>query len=307
MIRRLLLGLVILVVVGFGIFWVLTAPKRVDAASVPDYAGDPVHGRMVFFAGGCASCHMTPGQQDPQRLGGGAPLRSPFGTFYAPNISPDPEHGIGRWTPADFLTAVHDGVSPAGEHLYPAFPYTTYTHMRAEDALDLFAFLKTLPAETTQNKPHDLPFPFNIRRTLGIWKLLFLHQGPILANSSKPEDYNRGAYLVGALAHCAECHSPRNVLGAIIEDRRFSGGTDVESGGWVPNITPGEGGIGDWSADEIAEMLKTGFTPGFDSVGGSMAEVVRNTSQLGDDDRRAIAVFIKGLPPRSGTRPPPQP
>lgn len=303
MARRLVLALIVLSAAGFGVFWALTIPQRVDAAGLPAHDASADRGRAVFFAGGCASCHMTEGGKDPQRLGGGAPLPSPFGTFYAPNISPDREHGIGAWTPAEFVTALRDGVSASGEHLYPAFPYTTYTHARTEDALDLFAYLHTLAPEATPSRPHDLPFPFNIRRTLGIWKLLFLHRGPIADDPAKSPEYNRGAYLVGALAHCAECHSPRNMLGAVVADKRFSGGVDVESGRWVPNITPGEGGIGDWSVDDIAQMLKDGSTPYFADVGGSMAEVVRNTARLSDADRMAIATFIKALPPIAGRDP----
>jgi mono/diheme cytochrome c family protein len=227
-------------------------------------------------------------------------LHSPFGTFNVPNISPDSKHGIGAWTEAQFLNAVLRGTSPSGEHLYPAFPYGSYAHMRVDDVRDLFAYMRTLPPVESDVPDHALRFPFNIRRGVGLWKLLFFHDQPFTPDPSRSEAWNRGAYLVNGPAHCAECHSPRNFLGGIVESQRFAGGPNPEGRGWIPNITPK--GIGDWSAGDVAEMLESGLTPDGDSVGSSMTAVVRNTAQLSADDRMAIATYVKSLPPRDGPK-----
>lgn len=278
--------------------WVLTIPQTITASALGPHRPDLANGRTLFFIGGCASCHATPGQKDPTKLGGGLALKSPFGTFYPPNISSDPNDGIGAWTEAQFLTAMIKGTSPAGEHLYPAFPYTSYRRMSVRDLRDLFAFLKTLPAVQQPQRPHELAFPFNIRRLVGLWKFLFLDGLPFQPDPSMPDDWNRGAYLVNGPGHCAECHSPRNFLGAVISDLRFTGGPTPNGNDWVPNITQYR--LKNWSQADFAEMLKTGTLPDFDRVGGEMVEVVRNTSQLTDDDRAAIATYIKSLPPLEG-------
>lgn len=302
MLKRLFIIAICLLVIGLAAFWWLTIPMTVAASTLPPHTPDLANGRLVFNAGGCASCHATPGQEEGLKLGGGLPLSSPFGTFHVPNISPDPNAGIGRWSEADFVTAILKGTSPNGEHLFPAFPYTTYQHMTLSDARDLFAYLRTLPAVATKAPPHDIRFPFNIRRNLGIWKLLFLDDKPFTPDSSKSPQWNRGAYLVNALGHCAECHSPRNALGGIIEKQRFTGGPDPEGQGWVPNIT--QKGLAEWSEKDIAYLLETGQTPDGDTVGGSMGRVIRNTSQLSADDRAAMATYLKSLPAVDG---PPRP
>lgn len=303
MLKRLLVVVLALAVLGGGVFWWLTAPSRLDAAALVGPPPSAERGRQVYAAAGCASCHVTEGQTDRNRLGGGHALKSPFGTFYASNISPHPERGIGRWSEADFANAVLRGVSPAGEHYYPAFPYTSYQRMTVADVRDLFAYLKTLPADDTANRPHDLPFPFTVRRGLGLWKVAFMDGQPFRADPAKSAEWNRGAYLVEGPGHCAECHSPRQFTGAIPADRRFSGGPNPDGRGWVPNITPHRDGLASWSKDEIASFLADGFTPSGDSTGGAMASVIRNTSQLTDADRAAMATYLKDLPAREG-RPP---
>jgi len=304
MIRRLLVLVAVLGVVAGAAFWWLTMPQRLAPTALAGPAPNVENGKLVFAAGGCASCHVTEGQPDRTRMGGGHGLKSPFGTFYAPNISPHPERGIGRWSEADFANAMLKGVSPAGEHYYPAFPYTSYQRMTVSDVRDLFAYMKTLPADATANRPHDLPFPFTVRRGLGLWKLAFLDGEPFRPDPSKPAAWNRGAYLVEGPGHCAECHSPRAFTGAITADRRFAGGPNPEGAGWVPNITPHRDGIASWSADDIASFLADGFTPGGDSTGGAMASVIRNTSQLSEADRAAMAAYLKALPAREGRAPP---
>jgi mono/diheme cytochrome c family protein len=302
MLRRIFLGFIIAGVAGSGLFWWLTIPAVVAAGALPAYKPDVANGQTMFNAGGCSSCHAVPNQPDRLRLGGGLAIPSPFGTFYAPNISPDAADGIGRWSEADFVTGVVKGTSPSGAHFYPAFPYASYQRARTEDVRDLFAYLKTLPPVQGRVRDHDLPFPFNIRRTVGVWKLLFLDGKPFVADPAHSASWNRGAYLVNGFGHCAECHSPRNPLGGIVEAQRFAGGPNPEGEGWVPNIT--QKGLGDWSVKDIAYFLETGQLPEGDSASGSMARVIKNTSQLPAADRAAMAEYLKSLPPVEG---PPRP
>jgi mono/diheme cytochrome c family protein len=302
MLRRIVLAAIVIGAAGSGVFWWLTAPPFVLAVTERAYTPDLANGQTTFNAGGCSSCHAVPGQPDRLRLGGGLAIPSPFGTFYAPNISPDPADGIGRWTEAEFVTAVTTGISPSGYHYFPAFPYTSYAHAKRDDIRDLFAYLKTLAPVSGKVRDHDVPFPFNIRRNIGIWKLLFMDGKPFMPDAARSAQWNRGAYLVNSLGHCAECHSPRNFLGGIIASQRFAGGPDPEGEGWVPNIT--QKGIGDWSEKDIAWFLETGQTPDGDTIGGSMGRVIRNTSQLSEADRAAIANYLKSLPPVDG---PPRP
>jgi mono/diheme cytochrome c family protein len=229
-------------------------------------------------------------------------IKTTFGSFFPPNISPDPKDGIGAWSEADFVTSLWKGTSPEGRHFYPAFPYTSYQHMRLADVRDLFAFLKTLPPVAGRAPAHVLHFPFNIRRGIGLWKLLYLDGKPFAPDPAQSAQWNRGAYLVNGPGHCAECHSPRNLIGGLIESQRFAGGPTADGKGWVPNIT--QAGIGDYSADDIAGILATGITPDGDTVGGDMARVVRHTSQLSKEDRAAMAVYIKSLAPVEGPSPP---
>lgn len=280
-------------------FWLVSKPARgVEAGrtTASSDAGDPERGRLVFLAGDCASCHASPGQDDRLRLGGGMALGSPYGVFRVPNISPDPEHGIGRWSDADLANALLSGVSPDGRHYYPVFPYTSYTHMRLQDVRDLRAYLRTLPPVAGSPHEHEIVFPFTIRRMIGLWKLLFLDRGGITPDPGRPDAWNRGRYLVEAVAHCAECHSSRNVAGAIREETRFAGGPDPEGLGFAPNITPA--GIGDWTEADLVELLTSGRTPARTFVGSTMADVVHNTSRLPAGDRAAIADYIRSLPPR---------
>ena len=215
-------------------FWVLSAPAVPHIALAP-HNPDLANGRTMFLIGGCSSCHAVPKQDDATRLGGGLALPTAFGTFHVPNISSDTKDGIGRWSEAQFIAAMRYGISPSGQHLYPAFPYTSYHAMRTEDLRDLFAYLKTLPAVSGAAPDHALKFPFNVRRTVGLWKLLFLDDAPFKPDAAQSPQWNRGAYLVNAPGHCAECHSPRNLLGATIASRRFTGGQSPTGQGGVPD------------------------------------------------------------------------
>jgi mono/diheme cytochrome c family protein len=300
--RRILLSAVLAAAAAFGIYGWLTAAPTMSAVTASPYTPDLGNGLTTFNAGGCSACHAVPGQTDRARLGGGLAIPSPFGTFYAPNISPDPVDGIGRWTETQFVRAVTQGISPAGFHYFPAFPYTSYAHAKVTDIRDLFAYLRTLAPVSGKVRDHDVPFPFNIRRNIGIWKWLFMDGKPFVPDAARSARWNRGAYLVNSLGHCAECHSPRSLLGGIMAAQRFAGGPNPEGEGWVPNIT--QKGIGDWSETDITYFLETGQLPDGDSVGGSMVRVIRNISQLSSEDRAAIAEYIKSLPPVDG---PPKP
>jgi mono/diheme cytochrome c family protein len=304
--KSLLVALVAVVVLGALGFWFLTSPALQQAGLEPVPTGPPdlANGRAMYLAGGCASCHATPEQSDRARLGGGYALRSPFGTFHVPNISPHPRDGIGSWTAEQFLRAMRGGVSPDGRHYYPSFPYTSYQRMSAADVRDLFGYLKTFAPVEGRARDHELPFPYNIRRGLGLWKLAFLDGRTFAPDRGRAESWNRGAYLVEGPGHCAECHSPRNMLGVIPDGRRFAGGPNPEGKGWIPNITPHATGIGDWTKSDVSEVLSSGLTPSGDSVGSTMTAVVRNTSQLASADRDAIAEYVLSLPPREGRKGP---
>jgi mono/diheme cytochrome c family protein len=301
---RAITGLLALIVLAFMIAGMVAvvegkAPFRHDDASFN--GGDAGRGAIVFAAGDCASCHARPGQPDRLKLGGGLALPSPFGTFRAPNISPDPREGIGSWSAADLANALVGGLSPTGRHYYPAFPYPSYTGIRREDIADLYAYLKTLPPVAGRAPPHDLPFLFRFRPAIAFWKLLFFRQGKSEAVLTGDPVHDRGGYLVETLGHCADCHSSRNLLGAIKPKTRFAGGIDPEGTGFVPNITPTR--IGEWSESDIVRMLQTGETPVHGRVGSSMSDVVTNASQLPRTDREAIARYIKSLPPRLTPQP----
>src|SRR5581483_3011604 len=277
--------------------WVLTIPEMVPASALAAHVPDLANGKVMFDAGGCVDCHTRPKQDDRRRLGGGAPINSQFGVFYPPNISPDLNDGIGAWTEADFITALTKGTSPDGRHFYPAFPYASYQHMRTDDLRDLFAYLKTLPPVAGRTRAHALSFPFNIRRGVGVWKLMFLDGQPFHPDPRQSQQWNRGAYLVNGPGHCAECDSPRNWLGAVIADKRFAGGKSPDGQGGVPNITQAK--LAKWTEADFFNTLTTGATPDSDPVGGAMAEVVRSTSQLPETDRAAMATYLKSLPPVS--------
>jgi mono/diheme cytochrome c family protein len=290
-------GLIALMAIAAGTLvlaacWMLSAPV-VPHIALAAHNPDLANGRTMFLIGGCSSCHAVPKQEDATRLGGGLALPTTFGTFYVPNISSDARDGIGGWNEVQFIAAMRYGLSPSGQHLYPAFPYTSYHLMRTEDLRDLFAYLKTLPAIPGAVRDHALIFPFSIRRTVGLWKLLFFGDAQFRPDAAQSAQWNRGAYLVNAPGHCAECHSPRNLLGAMIASRRFTGGQSPTGQGGVPDITQDK--LHDWKADDFAEVLDTGMTPDSDRVGGAMTEVVANTRQLGAADREAMAVYLKSL------------
>ena len=206
MLKQIFILAAVAAVIGFALFWWLTIPVMVAASTLGSHTPDVANGQTVFNAGGCSSCHAVPNQPDRLKLGGGLAMPSPFGTFHVPNISSDPTDGIGRWSEADFVTAVLKGTSPDGAHYFPAFPYASYQRATVEDIRDLFAYLKTLAPVAGKPREHEMPFPFNIRRNVGIWKWLFMDGKPYTADASHSRSWNRGAYLVNGPGHCAECH-----------------------------------------------------------------------------------------------------
>lgn len=281
-------------IVGASVAFYVTVPAPLpgDALLSSDgtpLTGDVAAGELVFHAAGCASCHSLEGTD---ALAGGKSFVSAFGTFYAPNISPDATHGIGGWSDLDLASAMITGVSPDGAHYYPAFPYTTYAKMTPQDAVDLIAHLRTMPADATPSRDHDVGFPFNIRRLLGGWKVLFANDDWVVGDVASPQ-LERGRYLVEALGHCAECHTPRNVLGGLNTAQWLRGAANPSGDGRIPSIHPDDLG---WSAQDIAIYLDSGFTPDFDTVGGSMVDVVDNTTKLNAEDRDAIAAYLVSLP-----------
>ncbi|SDC14353.1 c-type cytochrome [Ruegeria marina] len=292
---RLFRYLGLLVLAGLAGFWLLTRPERLDPSSMSGMTGDAARGQLVFAAAGCAACHAAPGAEGEARLvlAGGEGFASPFGTFYAPNISPSPDHGIGGWSAQDLANAMQHGTSPEGQHYYPAFPYVSYANAELGDIADLYAYLITLPVSDTPSRAHDVGFPFNIRRGLGLWKWLNVGKGWVMADPGDAQ-VARGRYLVEALGHCGECHTPRDALGGMQRDKWLTGGPiPGSSKGRFPDLTPN---ALKWSAEDIAYYLETGFTPDFDSAGGAMADVIQNTALLPPEDRAAIAAYLKALP-----------
>ncbi|CAN7483728.1 cytochrome c [Pararhizobium sp. LjRoot235] len=284
-----------------GVTWFLMKPEPWPAAHW-ESLGEPdlANGEQVFWAGGCASCHAAPKSEGDAKLvlTGGLPLKSPFGTFHVPNISPDETAGIGSWTLADFGNAMTRGVGRNGEHLYPSFPYGSYARLPQKDINDLWGFMKTLPKSANITPPHELPFPYDIRVVLGGWKLLFFTDKPRATVDTGNPKLARGQYLVEGPGHCGECHTPRNALGGFETDQWLAGAPNPEGQGRIPNITPGSKSIGAWSESDIVNYLETGFTPDFDSVGGTMVEVQKNMAKLPASDREAIGAYLKAVPGR---------
>jgi mono/diheme cytochrome c family protein len=256
--------------------------------------GDAKRGEYLSKAGGCVACHTAEGKEAVPFAGGRA-LKTPFGTFYGPNITPHNEAGIGRWSEADFVRAMREGRRPDGAHYFPAFPYPSYTKINDNDLRDLWAYLRSLPANSRASQDHNLRFPFKWRFLVMFWKWLFFKPGTFVAEAGATPAASRGAYLVQALGHCGECHTPRNFMGGPKTRRFLAGGTGPEGKG-VPNLTPTK--LKKWSDGELKDFLTTGLTPDGDVTAEAMGEVVRNTlSQLTPDDLNALVAYLRSLPP----------
>lgn len=271
-----------------------TLLAAVDATAQDDLVK---RGEYLVHAGGCITCH-TKDDDDAVPLAGGRAMDSPFGTFYSPNITPDPDTGIGNWSDDDFVNAFWEGVSPDGEHYYPAFPYTSYTGVSREDLLAMRAYLMSLEPVRSENRKHDLAWYMSNRLAAGAWKDLNFKSARFVRDDSKDEQWNRGAYLARHLSHCGECHTPRNKMGVLQSDMEFAGSQLGDES--IPNITQHRvDGIGRWSMSDIEYFLDIGMLPDGDFAGSSMVDVIEdNTSKLTRDDRLAIAAYLKSVPPR---------
>ncbi|MBL0374434.1 cytochrome c [Rhizobium sp. KVB221] len=285
-------------VIGAGVFLVVTRPQPLPdeywaTAGTPDVK----NGELVFSMGGCVSCHKKPGAEgaDALVLAGGVTIDSPYGKFHVPNISPDEKAGIGNWTLAQFGNAVTRGVGPDGSHLYPSLPYGSYSRMTPKDVGDLFAYIKTLPKSDNVAPPHELGFPYNMRLALGGWKWLYFSDAPRVELANADATVKRGQYIVEGPGHCGECHTPRDELGGFKAGQWLSGAPNPEGKGKIPDITPG-GSVASWSEGDIANYLETGFTPEYDTAGGTMVEVQKNMAKLPKEDREAIAAYLKVIP-----------
>jgi mono/diheme cytochrome c family protein len=271
----------------------MTAAVPVPAASAPVSRGE-----LIYRVAGCENCH-TDRENKGARLAGGRKLATPLGVFYAPNITPDNETGIGRWREQDFVRALRDGISPDGTHYYPSFPYTSYTRLTDEDLRALWAYLRAQPAVRQPNRAHELPWYLGLRALLAGWKWLYFTPGAYTTRADMSAEWNRGAYLAEALAHCGECHTPRNALGGFRKGYYLAGTSEGPEGGVIPNITTDKKtGIGRWRASELVEYLESGMTPDGDFAGDLMAEVIDNGLKfLTPGDRKAIAAYVFAQPP----------
>jgi mono/diheme cytochrome c family protein len=263
-------------------------PAVLAAAAV-----DPKRGEYIARAGGCMGCH-TEEKKGAVSFAGGRALQTPFGTFYGPNITPHPQAGLGRWTEANFVNAMRHGRRPDGSNYFPSFPYPSFTKMDDGDLRDLWAYLRSLAPDARANRPHELRFPYGWRFLVTFWKWLYFRPGPLADSPSASSAVNRGAYLVQALGHCGECHTPRNFLGGPIRGRFLAGGKG-QDGKSIPNLTPA--GLGLWSDAQLREFFMTGITPDDDTVSEAMMEVIRNsTSRLTAADITAMISYLRSLP-----------
>jgi mono/diheme cytochrome c family protein len=299
--RRLLLG-TLLVFVGLAATLVILNLRgeddiadRAQGAASPTLPGQVARGRYLAQAGDCMACHTARGGV---AYAGGVGIDTPFGTVFAPNITPDAETGIGDWSSAHFWRAVHNGRSRDGRLLYPAFPYPNYTKMTREDSDAIHAFLMSLAPVKQPNKPHALRFPYDTTLALAVWRAVYFQPGSYVPDPGRSGDWNRGAYLVQGLGHCNACHSTRNALGASSDTLDLGGGLIPVQNWYAPSLTaPHEAGVSEWEAAHVVDLLKKGVTPQA-SVLGPMSEVVfRSTQFLDDTDLRAMATYLKALPP----------
>lgn len=288
-----------------GLYW---AGTRDDASTGPAIAADAAtlveRGRYLALAGNCTACHTSRGGK---ALAGGTPIPTPFGTVYGPNITPDEQTGIGAWTADDFWQALHNGKSRDGTLLYPAFPYTEYTRITRADSDALYAYLRSVPPVSQPSRPPELDFPYDRRALLAAWRALYFKPGVQEDDAGQSVQWNRGRYLVEGLGHCAACHTPRNGMGALRSDQSLAGGVIPVLDWYAPPLTNDmQTGMGRWSAEDIAALLKTGISR-HSSASGPMAEVVLGSTQhLSDGDALAIGVYLKSLPAGPAAADPPK-
>ena len=259
--------------------------------------GPVARGKYLVRAGLCIACHTDYDNKGPE-LAGGYAIKVPFGVIYSTNITPDPETGIGHWSDEDFLRAMRSGLGRQGRHLFPAFPYTSFTNMTDQDILAIRAYLSQVKPEHKQNRAPELTTPFGWRFLLAGWKWRYFKEGPWTSDPDKSVQWNRGAYLVRAVTHCGECHTPRDWAGGSQRELLMAGTADGPEGETAPNITPHKAtGVGDWSVEDMVELLKSSYKPDGDNVQGLMERViVHGYEHMSDEDLTAIAVYLRSLP-----------
>ncbi len=289
------LGILALLAAVASYLLVLPRLGQSDAsASLDGLTGNVERGKYLVTAGGCIACH-TDLKKKGKLLAGGAALKTPFGTFYAPNITPDRKHGIGGWSSAQFAKAMLDGIAPDGSHYFPSFPYTSYTAMKAQDVADIKTYLDTIEAVSQPSRLHELVWPFSDRNLVGVWKELFFRSTAFAAQTDKSATWNRGAYLVNVLGHCGECHTQRNLMGGR-SGVALAGNSAGPEGAKVPGIRGLTERNEPWSKDDVLISLQVGMIPSGDFVGGTMAEVVaHSTGKLTPADQAAIAEYLISL------------
>ncbi len=294
-----LAALALIVASGLMVFGVATRPHPLSATDIPVHTANLKNGKTLYIAGGCISCHAPgPDLKDVSAdvPAGGKALKTPIGTLYPPNLTPDPETGLGNWTATDFINAMQKGISPSGEHLIPAFPYTSYAHMKIGDVLDIKAYLETLPPVKNPAKPHDIVLASLMRRGLGLWKYIGFDETPWIADPAKSERWNRGSYLVNGPGHCNECHTPRTIFMTSDNSKKFLGGPHPEGKGTVPSLRSLiERGRYKDEAD-LVSAFQNGEELGYTRMSsGGMGDVQGNLSKLPDADVKAIAEYVTSL------------
>lgn len=294
------LGICVLAAGAAAVVWSLNRRDEVDVRiSVALAPSDSLiaRGAYLALAGNCMGCHTARGGK---QYAGGLGIATPFGTVFSSNLTPDANTGIGSWSPAHFWRALHNGRSKSGRLLYPAFPYTSYTHVTREDSDAMFAYLRSLPAVNQANRPNTLRFPFNSQAALAVWRALYFTPGVYQPEPDRTAEWNRGAYLVTGLGHCSACHAPRDALGGTRHSLALAGGLIPMQNWYAPSLaSPHEAGVGNWGQEQIVSLLKTGVAPGA-SVSGPMAEVVlRSTQYMTRQDLGAMAQYLKELPDAS--------
>lgn len=293
------MGLAGLVLLGAVVLWVLSAPRPLGPDAVPQHQANLENGQLLYTIGGCINCHKPdPAHQgaDAALPSGGAPLKTPVGILYPPNITPDPETGIGKWSELDFLNALDRGISRSGAHDIPAFPYTSYAAMRNEDILDIRSYLMSLKPVKAENRPADIPLAFFLRRGIGLWKLVGFSDAKWQPDPRQPTGWNRGSYLVNGPGHCAECHTPRNIFMARDDTRAFAGGPHPEGDGRVPSLRGLIERKRYTDAKDLVSAMQFGETLGYDKLSsGGMAAVQTNLSKLPEADLEAIAEYLVSL------------
>ena len=297
---RIVIAVVVLAAAAV-VAWILLRPGELPRTGVPAPVTNATtqylsRGEYLARAGDCVACHTTP---TGKPFAGGRAMPTPFGNLYVPNITPDDETGIGKWTADEFYRMMHTGISRDGALLYPAMPFASYTKVTREDCDAIYAYLMSVPPVHQKNRPHELRFPFNKRELLVGWRALYFNEGEYVPDSSQSAQWNRGAYLVEGLGHCAMCHTAINRLGGSSESQAFEGGMIPNQNWYAPSLTSNrEAGLADWSEKDIVDLLQVGVSKRA-TVYGPMAEVVYNSLQyLTDEDVAAMAVYLKSLPKR---------